>query len=81
MKPQELAFYKAVWDAHQHRDPHEHKYPGDIAKELDIPEKRAHYWLEKWIRKGWFECGVSVRTGWLTDSAPNPEDLEKGGGV
>ncbi len=29
---------------------------------------RWAYVLDKWTRKGWWEYGVSLRTGWLTDA-------------
>ena len=28
--------------------------------------KRGYYLLDKWCRKNWWECGVSLRSGWLT---------------
>ncbi len=34
---------------------------------LKIHPKRTEYLLEKWVSKGWWECGVSLRTGWLTE--------------
>jgi len=33
-----------------------------------IPTKRADYILRKWIGKGWWKCGVSTVSGWLTDT-------------
>ena len=33
----------------------------------DSLDKRALRVLEKWTRKGWWDWGVSVRAGWLTD--------------
>ena len=29
--------------------------------------KRFNYLAEKWTTKGYWECGVSLRTGWLTE--------------
>lgn len=34
------------------------KYSGD---------KKLMYYLDKWIKKGFWECGVSVRSGWFTE--------------
>ena len=31
------------------------------------PDKRFYSLLAKWARKGWWEYGVSLRGGWLTD--------------
>ncbi len=33
---------------------------------VDMIEKRAMAMLDKWDRKGWWEYGVSLRSGWLT---------------
>jgi hypothetical protein len=33
--------------------------------------KKGYYYLQKWSDKGWWECGVSLRTGWFTRTAPN----------
>lgn len=38
-----------------------------IAVALGMSEKRALALAEKWYEKGWWEVGVSVRCGWLTD--------------
>jgi hypothetical protein len=32
------------------------------------PPKRFYSLLAKWERKGWWEYGVSLRGGWLTDA-------------
>ena len=32
-----------------------------------IPAKRVVYLLYKWSSKGWYEYGVNVELGWLTD--------------
>ncbi len=29
--------------------------------------KRCWRWLEKWERKGWYDYGVALDLGWLTD--------------
>lgn len=51
----------------------------DVATRLGIHPKRAEYLLDKWVSKGWFECGVSLRSGWLTEAglaaAQSPEFL------
>jgi hypothetical protein len=38
---------------------------------FNIPHKRGYYLLEKWDDKGWWEYGVSLRTGWFTSKAPD----------
>jgi hypothetical protein len=39
----------------------------DVVHELGINEKRAAFIFEKWERNGWYECGISVMAGWLTE--------------
>jgi len=36
----------------------------EIGASLGIHEKRVHYLLDKWT---WWDCGVSVGTGWFSD--------------
>ena len=31
-----------------------------------LPEERFFFILQKWEERGWWEHGVSLRTGWLT---------------
>jgi len=40
----------------------------ELAEEQGMHPRRAEYIYEKWIRKGWWECGISRRTGWLTEA-------------
>ena len=39
----------------------------ELAAKLSMNEKRAEYLLGKWTDKGWWDYGVSLRTGWLTE--------------
>lgn len=41
------------------------------AKDFPIPSKRAFAILQKWSDQGLLECGVSLRTGWLTSKGRN----------
>lgn len=41
-------------------------FPYTVVEELKLIPKAARATLEKWYRKGWFESGVSIETGWLT---------------
>ncbi len=43
------------------------RFPIDHANDMGMHPKRANYLFEKWIDKGWLECGVTARTGWLTE--------------
>ena len=42
--------------------------PRRIIESLDwLPEKRAHYLLEKWVGKGWYDYGTVIDGGWMTE--------------
>jgi hypothetical protein len=51
------------WQVSKGRRP----YVRQVVADLEINGKRAAYILEKWSRKGWYEYGVSVMAGWLTE--------------
>lgn len=38
----------------------------EVAGSCGIHGKRAGYLVDKWSTKGWWEYGVSRRTGWFT---------------
>ena len=40
--------------------------PHFLHQQLGIPENRATYLFHKWTGKGWWDWGVTPRTGWLT---------------
>lgn len=60
MKPDERALLTAIYQQTERMMPHYH------AERLGIPPNRAHYLYLKWTGKGWYEYGVSARSGWLT---------------
>lgn len=39
----------------------------DLIAQCGIHPKRACYLLEKWTRNGWYEYGVSLDLGWITE--------------
>ena len=43
--------------------------PRDIinASDFYMHHKRAWYLLQKWCSKGWYDYGVTLDLGWLTD--------------
>lgn len=43
---------------------HGGKIPSDLWKGI---KKQEYSYLSKWSRKGWWDYGVSLRSGWLTD--------------
>lgn len=45
----------------------------EVGAELGIHAKRVEYLLDKWSERGWWDYGISARTGWFTRDAP--EDL------
>lgn len=69
MKPDEVALFNLLRD--ERPQPTRAAPTIDpLADRLGIPRKRAWRLLEKWSDKGWWDCGVSDRTGWFTDKAP-----------
>lgn len=46
-----------------------YKTPRELIDRGDFPinKKRAYYLLEKWVDKGWYEYGVCIDLGWLTE--------------
>lgn len=42
-------------------------YVRQLVADLGMNEKRAAYICEKWATKGWYDYGVNVLAGWLTD--------------
>lgn len=44
-----------------------------VSTGIDIiaTDKQLHYYIYKWTEKGWWDYGVSARTGWFT-----PEGIE-----
>lgn len=42
--------------------------PYETAERLGVHWKRAEGFYRKWTRKGWWNYGVSARTGWFTDA-------------
>lgn len=48
------------------RRPPEDQIATTVGTRDGMHPRRAEYLFNKWIDKGWWECGVSARTGWLT---------------
>lgn len=55
-KPEELALMRLVLDSGG-------RVPCDRWESLTKPE---YGYLDKWTRKGWWDYGVTLRSGWLT---------------
>ena len=63
MKPDERALMLELA-----RLPHiRHEFATDVGIALGIHVNRVEYILDKWAGKDWWDCGVSLRTGWLTE--------------
>ena len=45
----------------------DYKTVRDVISNCDIPDKKCHYYLEKWIGNNWYDCGVSADLGWVTE--------------
>lgn len=67
IKSDELAFMCAVASGGWPRDIISHSH--------DHPHKRCWRWLAKWERKGWYEFGVALDLGWLTDQGRQRAEL------
>jgi hypothetical protein len=76
-KPDEIALYAALRERARigvspwamPRCPGMEAVEAEIAR-LGIHPKRAYGLIEKWTLRGWWEYGVSLRTGWFTREAP-----------
>lgn len=70
MKPAEQQFLRAVLAAHAgpYHDHQRSKPPfaAEIAQGMGQNEKQALRWVEKWDARGWWDYGVSLRSGWFT---------------
>ena len=66
-KADEIAFYDAVRRARAQNDS---SFVDAIAVQHGFNEKQAMAWVDKWDRKGWWDYGVSLRSGWFTPEAP-----------
>lgn len=51
----------------------------DIINEIEIPFKRCIYLLEKWCIKGWYDYGVTIDLGWLTEEGRLETEKARGG--
>lgn len=49
----------------------EKPYIREVVASIGLNEKRAAYICQKWAEKGWYDYGVSVLAGWLTEKAPS----------
>ena len=66
MKPDERKLFELMV-AENKRPLAQRRWADAIAAAIGMHPKRANYLLEKWDSKRWWESGVSVRTGWVTD--------------
>ena len=42
------------------------KTPREIINNSNIANKKCHYYLNKWIEKGYYNYGVALDKGWIT---------------
>lgn len=62
MKAHELALARAMLE----RDP-DGPMPRDCIKRAGLVPKQCWRVLEKWCDKGWYDFGVCIDLGWLTE--------------
>lgn len=71
MKLDEVAFFLRVAVQHSSHGlmDTEPQCPRDIINEPGFPinYKRAWFLLGKWTRKGWYDYGVTLDLGWMTE--------------
>lgn len=70
MKPDERAFLAAMQSRGNYGGSGGTRHgvhARDLISELGIPWKRGAYLCQKWTDKGWYDYGVAVDLGWLTD--------------
>lgn len=71
-KADEITFYAALRELHG--GPFNAKSYPEFADAVGvffgIHPARVHALLYKWARVGWWDYGVSVRSGWFTPEAP-----------
>jgi hypothetical protein len=75
MKPLETEFLLAVADRSRERTVRD--IAGDFIARGVAP-KQLWYWLEKWADKDWYEYGVSLDLGWLTEAGWKQAQALKG---
>jgi hypothetical protein len=69
-KQDELDLFLALRLTHAWPPKPERPMADEVGAGLGIHTNRVHYVLDKWAGKGWWNYGVSLRTGWFTDAAP-----------
>lgn len=68
----ECDYFNALRRHHtRQKEGKEHPFFADaVAVILGLDEEWAQETLEAWVERGWWECGVSERSGWFTSDAP-----------
>lgn len=76
-KPDEIQFYAALRYCHAQCERYKLRRPfaTDVAEMLGMHPKRALALLSKWDRSGWWDWGVSIRSGYFTAAAPATIEL------
>lgn len=72
MKPDERALLLKLADG---RSPD--VFATDVAVGMGINVNRAMYLLEKWSNKGWWNSGISTRSGWMTELGKEAASKER----
>ncbi len=66
-KPDEIALYAALRNRGNGDD---RPLADEVGARLGIHHRRVLALLEKWTSNGWWNYGVSARTGWFESEAP-----------
>ncbi len=67
MKPDEILLLKTLYKERPKPTDANTPFVDAMGHRLGMHTKRTLYILEKWFDKGWWMCGVSLRTGWFTE--------------
>ena len=76
-KNDEIELWNKIWDRIDNGENPLYDFTfDDILDELDIPEKRGEYILDKWFGNDLINCGIRNGLGWIEEGIKR-EDLMK----
>lgn len=67
MKEDEAELLKEIQSRTREMRPDGFPHARDVVHEIGMNEKRAAYIFGKWADKDWYDYGISVMAGWLTE--------------
>lgn len=70
IKDDEKLLYNLIRECHRRGHTSVKAMADSYFEFIGMNYKRGYYLLRKWSDKGWWDYGVSLRTGWFTQEAP-----------